>query len=72
MEGRFRLYGWRNMAITLGRFQRDSVSILEFCEEFQLAVTRRITGGQAVLHGLDITFAAAFVTEQDARLLFTR
>lgn len=53
-----RLYRWEPATVTLGYFQqgRDVVN-LEACREFGYSVVRRITGGRAVLHDHEVTYA---------------
>lgn len=51
-----RLYRWRP-ALSLGFFQPADQQInLAYCRQKGIAVTRRITGGRAVLHGGDISY----------------
>lgn len=57
-----RLYGWRPAAVSLGRFQRRS----DFADvPAATALVRRPTGGGAIHHDGELTFALA----ADARLL---
>lgn len=54
-----RLYTWTTPALTLGRFQpREDVDD-GACARFGVDVVRRPTGGQALLHGGDLTYAVA-------------
>ncbi|MEI7474124.1 MAG: lipoate--protein ligase family protein [bacterium] len=58
-----RLYGWDKPTLTLGRNQPlDSVGV-EYCQNNNIDVLRRITGGRAVLHHLEITYS--FVCKAD-------
>ena len=53
-----RLYRWQPATVTLGYFQQGSdVVNLETCREFGYSVVRRITGGRAVLHDQEVTYA---------------
>jgi lipoate-protein ligase A len=54
----FRLYRWKPATMTLGYFQqgRDVVNI-KACHEFGYSIVRRITGGRAVLHDREVTYA---------------
>lgn len=53
-----RLYRWNPATVTLGYFQQGSdVVNLEACREFGYSVVRRITGGRAVLHDQEVTYA---------------
>ena len=61
-EGRsgpvLRLYRWQPATVTLGYFQSgSSVVNLEACSELGYDVVRRITGGRAVLHDREVTYA---------------
>ncbi len=54
----FRLYGWDPPAISLGRFQDPAATLdLERCREDSVPVVRRITGGGAIYHGDELTYA---------------
>lgn len=54
-----RLYTWTTPALTLGRFQpREDVDD-DACAQLGVDVVRRPTGGQALLHGGDLTYAVA-------------
>jgi lipoate-protein ligase A len=53
-----RLYRWRPATVTLGYAQRCDRSVnLAACREMGLDVVRRITGGRAVLHDREVTYA---------------
>ncbi|HBT83207.1 MAG TPA: hypothetical protein DEB35_07245 [Desulfuromonas sp.] len=53
-----RLYRWRPAAVSLGYFQRgDEVVNLAACRRLGLDVVRRCTGGRAVLHDCEVTYA---------------
>jgi lipoate-protein ligase A len=54
-----RLYGWRGAWLSLGYAQRLSDPRREACRRTGVGVVRRITGGRAVLHGGDLTYAVA-------------
>lgn len=55
-----RLYTWARPALSLGRFQPDTDVDGAACERLRVEVVRRPTGGRALLHGGDLTYAAAF------------
>lgn len=57
-----RLYGWEPCGLSLGRFQREE-DFLDVPGEHR--IVRRVTGGGAIYHGREITFALAY----DADLL---
>jgi len=54
-----RLYCWRGPALSLGRFQPDGDVDADACSARGVEVVRRPTGGRALLHGADVTYAAA-------------
>jgi lipoate-protein ligase A len=52
-----RLYGWSPACLSLGKHQTPEVADLEFCHRNGIDVVRRPTGGRAVLHHLELTYA---------------
>jgi len=54
-----RFYQWRGPWLSLGYGQRLSASQLAACAAQGVGVVRRVTGGSAVLHGADLTYAVA-------------
>lgn len=54
-----RLYGWHPACLSLGRHQRDDAADLGFCQARGIDVVRRPTGGRAVLHHRERTYAVA-------------
>jgi lipoate-protein ligase A len=52
-----RLYGWRPPCLSLGRHQGLEAADLAFCAAHGIDVVRRPTGGRAVLHHLERTYA---------------
>jgi lipoate-protein ligase A len=52
-----RLYEWERPTLSLGRNQRDQAIDLEACARQGIPLVRRMTGGWAVLHGADLTYA---------------
>jgi lipoate-protein ligase A len=53
-----RLYRWNPPAVSLGYFQRgEGVVNLRACRELGYDIVRRITGGRAVLHHREATYA---------------
>lgn len=53
-----RFYGWRRPAVSLGHFQDADREIdREACRRLGIAVVRRPTGGRAVLHEQELTYA---------------
>lgn len=54
-----RLYRWSPPALSLGRFQPDGDLNAAACSRWGVQVVRRPTGGRALLHGGDLTYAVA-------------
>jgi len=52
-----RLYGWDPPCLSLGRHQGVEAADLEFCAREGIEVVRRPTGGRALLHHLELTYA---------------
>jgi lipoate-protein ligase A len=61
-----RLYHWRPPALSLGRFQPDDDVDAEACRSRGVEVVRRPTGGRALLHGADLTYAAVMARPEGA------
>ena len=51
-----RLYGWNGPALSVGRYQGVDV-IARVAGESGIAVVRRITGGRAVIHDMELTYS---------------
>lgn len=56
-----RFYGWTNPSITIGAFQKISDINLVRCNELEIPVVRRPTGGRAILHGNELTYSFSSV-----------
>jgi lipoate-protein ligase A len=54
-----RFYSWDPPALSLGRFQPDEDVDRDTCATHGVEVVRRPTGGKALLHGGDLTYAVA-------------
>jgi len=52
-----RLYGWDPPCLTLGRHQGNEAADFNFCLAEGIDVVRRPTGGRALLHHLELTYA---------------
>jgi len=52
-----RLYGWDPPCLTLGKHQGLEAADLVFCRANGVEVARRPTGGRALLHHLELTYA---------------
>jgi lipoate-protein ligase A len=56
----FRVYRWAPPCISLGTNQDAKAVDLESCKKSGIDVVRRPTGGRAVLHDREVTYAAVF------------
>ena len=54
-----RLYTWRSPVLSLGRFQDVDAVDVAACARHGVEVVRRPSGGRALLHGADLTYAVA-------------
>jgi len=54
-----RVYTWCRPALSLGRFQSGSDVDRAACSRHGVEVVRRPSGGRALLHGADVTYAIA-------------
>jgi lipoate-protein ligase A len=54
-----RIYTWAHPTLSLGRFQPDDDVDAAACARFGVETVRRPTGGRALLHGGDLTYAVA-------------
>jgi lipoyl(octanoyl) transferase len=61
-----RLYRWTPPALSLGRFQPDDDVDHAACARAGVEVVRRPTGGKALLHGGDLTYAVAMPLPEGA------
>lgn len=53
-----RLYGWSEPSITIGYSQNAEAELnLQLCRDLGVPVVRRPTGGRALLHGNELTYA---------------
>lgn len=66
-EAGWRVYRWDGPWVSLGRFQRSERAVPPDWDRWCM----RPTGGRAVLHGHDVTFAYALPHEGDARAVKT-
>jgi lipoate-protein ligase A len=58
-QATIRFYAWQGPWLSLGYTQRRSARELDACREAGVGCVRRTTGGRAVLHGADLTYAVA-------------
>ncbi len=55
-----RFYRWERPTVSLGKHQRPELAVdLDYCREHSIPWVRRPTGGRAVLHGDELTYAVA-------------
>jgi len=54
-----RFYSWDGAWLSLGRSQPLDAARRALCREAGVGIVRRATGGRAVLHGADLTYAVA-------------
>ena len=59
-----RIYKWNPPTISIGYFQKSEDINFERCKEDGIMVVRRLTGGRAVLHDIELTYSIIF-TEED-------
>ncbi len=52
-----RLFSWRQLTLSLGRYQKSAELNFAFLEEMEIPIVRRPTGGRAILHGDEVTFS---------------
>ncbi len=52
-----RFYTWQKPSITIGCFQSIEEVNIEYCENADIPIVRRPTGGRAILHGYDLTYS---------------
>ncbi len=60
-----RFYRWSPPALTIGRFQPVENIDLEACQRLGIDVVRRPTGGRALLHKDDLTYAVIFPNDSE-------
>lgn len=59
-----RFYGWKPAAISIGYFQKIEDLSLQRYKRQRLTIVRRFTGGGAILHRNEITYALACPTHE--------
>ena len=57
-----RLYGWEPACLSLGRNQVAPIGLEERAASLGIGIVRRPTGGQAVLHASEVTYAVVTAT----------
>ncbi len=58
-----RFYKWEPAAVSIGRYQDLNEIDMEYCADNNIDVVRRITGGKAVLHEMELTYS--FVIDKE-------
>lgn len=54
-----RLYGWKPWAVSLGYNQKEEDIDRDACAQYGFDIVRRPTGGRAILHANELTYAVA-------------
>ncbi|MGM0472429.1 MAG: lipoate--protein ligase family protein [Bacillota bacterium] len=63
-----RFYGWQPATVTLGYFQKLTQELdVTACQEWNVDIVRRLTGGRAVLHDDELTYSL-IISEEDSLL----
>jgi lipoate-protein ligase A len=52
-----RFYSWSNPSVSIGAFQKSSDVNISYCNENNIPIVRRPTGGRAVLHAEELTYS---------------
>ncbi len=52
-----RLYGWQKPCLSIGRFQPLTDNLVTFCKKYAVDLVRRKSGGSAILHQHELTYA---------------
>ena len=56
-EPTLRFYAWKPACVSLGRNQNTDKINIKYCKENNIDITRRITGGRALLHQDELTYS---------------
>lgn len=52
-----RLYGWKTKSVSIGAFQKMHNINVELCNQKNIPIVRRPTGGRAILHNIELTYS---------------
>ena len=52
-----RLYQWERPSVSVGYFQKISEIDTDYCDKKDYPVVRRLTGGRAILHDMELTYS---------------
>lgn len=58
-----RIYGWKDLSVSLGAFQKISNVNVPYCKLNKIAIVRRPTGGRGILHGNELTYSFSCTNE---------
>ncbi|GBE03519.1 MAG TPA: lipoate--protein ligase family protein [Nitrospirae bacterium] len=58
-----RLYKWNRPSLSIGHFQKISEVNIDYCDRMDYPVVRRLTGGRAVLHDIELTYSFSARTD---------
>ena len=58
-----RFYGWDSLSLSIGCFQKSADLDLAYCTSHDIPVVRRPTGGRAILHDSELTYAFSARTD---------
>lgn len=65
MPATLRFYKWDSLSVSIGRFQKISDINTVYCNEKNIPIVRRPTGGRAILHGSDLTYSFSVQTNYE-------
>ena len=57
-----RLYRWSRPSLSIGHFQKISDVNTDYCKKMDYTVVRRLTGGRAILHDMELTYSFSALT----------
>jgi lipoate-protein ligase A len=58
-----RIYGWKDLSVSLGAFQKISNVNVQYCNLNNIPIVRRPTGGRGILHGNELTYSFSCTNE---------
>lgn len=64
-----RFYSWDKKYISVGYFQQLTPDIVSFCQQHDIGLVRRLTGGGCVLHDEEVTVSIIFSKKEIRHLL---
>ncbi len=60
-----RLYAWDRPSVSLGCFQKTRDVNIEYCQNRDIPIVRRPTGGRAILHSKELTYSFSAKTDNE-------